>query len=86
MVWLGGRIGSVDANRITLREDDGSVVSLQRLAKGATGFFRVSGDHWTRLSQSSPVSPDQAACIETLMDRTNLVAIRVFLDSGCGPI
>ncbi len=86
VIWLGGTIRSVDAGRIRVREDDGSEASLQRLAGSATSFFRVEGGAWQRLDPSTGPAPEGRACIETLMDGTNLVAIRVFLGAGCGPI
>jgi hypothetical protein len=85
VVWLGGTIERVVDADVRLQEDDGSVVALQRLGAGATRFFRVSGGAWAELATQSHVAAGQRACVETLMDGTNLVAIRVFLGSGCGP-
>jgi hypothetical protein len=85
VVWLGGTIDRVDVSKVRLHEDDGAVVDLQRLGAGATRFFRVSDGAWAELATQSQVDAGQRACVETLMDGTNLVAIRVFLGSGCGP-
>ena len=85
VVWLGGTIDRVGDAEVRLHEDDGSVVHLQRLGAGATRFFRVSGGAWAELATQSHVAGGQRACVETLMDGTDLVAIRVFLGSGCGP-
>ena len=85
VVWLGGTIDRVDDTDVRLREDDGSLVTLRRLGAGATRFFRVSGGAWAELAGQAQVDGGQRTCVETLMDGTNLVAIRVFLGSGCGP-
>ena len=86
VVWLGGAIDRVDDQQVRLAEDDGSVVSLQRLAQGATRFYRVKDGSWAELAEQAHFDQGIAACVETLMDGTNLVAIRVFLGAGCGPI
>ena len=86
VIWLGGTLQLVDATRVRLEEDDGSVVTLTRLAEGATKFYRVQGGAWHALPRNGRIDAGQRACVETLMDGTNLAAIRVFLGSGCGPI
>jgi hypothetical protein len=86
VVWLGGTVQEVTADQMRLVQGDGAIVALQRLAEGATGFYRVVGDAWQKLGAQTDVGAGQAACIETLMDGTNLVAIRVFLGAACGPI
>jgi len=86
VVWLGGTIRAVEPARIRLREDDGSEASLQRLAGSATAFFRVAAGAWQRVDPSTGPGAEGPACVEALMDGTNLVAIRVFLGAGCGPI
>ncbi len=86
VVWLGGTIDRVDDQQVRLAEDDGSVVSLQRLGHGATRFYRVKDGSWVELAEQAQVDRGPRACVETLMDGTNLVAIRVFLGAGCGPI
>jgi hypothetical protein len=86
VVWLGGSLVSVTPDRIGLRQADGSDAKLQRLAGSATRFLRVEGDAWKAFVPAGGEAVGHPACIETLMDGSNLVAIRVFLDSGCGPI
>lgn len=85
VIWIGGTVAEVSADRIDLRESSGAVVTLQRLGREATGIFRVSGDVWERLPPGAPVAGGQAACVETLMDGRTLLALRVFLGAGCGP-
>jgi hypothetical protein len=85
VVWIGGTLTEVNANVIELREAFGSVVSLQRLGSGATGFFRVAGGAWERLPAGQAVATGTEACVETLMDGATLLALRVFLGAGCGP-
>jgi hypothetical protein len=86
VVWLGGTLESVGTDRIVLRQSDGSNASLQRLAESATKFLRISGGRWESYVPPTGDAGGQRACVETLMDGTNLVAIRVFVDVGCGPI
>jgi hypothetical protein len=86
VIWVGGTMKDVTPDHVRMQEGSGSVVTLQRLAQGATRFFHLSGGSWTELDPGAFVSAGQPACVETLMDRTNLLAIRVFLGSGCGPI
>lgn len=85
MVWIGGTLTEVTATVIELREPLGSVVSLQRLGRQATAFFRVSGGAWERLPGGEAVVTGTEACVETLMDGATLLALRVFLGVGCGP-
>jgi hypothetical protein len=85
VVWIGGTLTEVTATVIELREPLGSVVSLQRLGRQATGFFRVSEGAWARLPAGEAVATGTEACVETLMDGATLLALRVFLGVGCGP-
>ena len=85
LVWIGGTLSRVDAAHIVVTEAAGPVVTLTRLAQGATAFFRASGGAWRRLTDQAPVEAGQLACVQTLMDGSNLLAIRVFLGADCGP-
>jgi hypothetical protein len=84
VVWIAGTLTDLTRDRLELREPAGSVVRLKRLAASATRFFRVSGDAWKTVD-AGQVRTGDPACVETLMDRSNLLALRVFLDAGCGP-
>jgi hypothetical protein len=84
-IWVAGTLTDVTDAHIDLREESGQTVSLQRLAAGTTAFYRVSGGTWRKLAPGAPIAAGQAACAEALMDATNLLAIRVFLGTGCGP-
>ena len=86
VVWLGGTIVEARADRIRLQQGDGSIAALQRLPGSATKVFEIAGDAWAPVAPGARVDGGKPACIETLMDGTNLVAIRVFLGAGCGPI
>jgi hypothetical protein len=86
VIWLGGALQEVAADQLTLHEDSGSVVTLRRLAEGATRFYQIAGRTWRELTPDGSTARGQQTCVETLMDGTNLLAIRVFLGSGCGPI
>jgi hypothetical protein len=85
IVWVGGRITELTANHLELKEAYGSVLTLRRLGGSATLFFRISGGRWGRVDRSDEVMVGTKACVETLMDRQNLLALRVFLGADCGP-
>jgi hypothetical protein len=85
VIWVGGVLTDLSGDRLELREGSGSVVSLLRLAEGATTFFVVDGDRWRRLGPDEEVGPGQQTCVETLINGASFVAIRVFLGAGCGP-
>ena len=84
-VWIGGSLTAVTDASIRMREERGSVLVLHRLARGATGFFEVARGAWQRLPDGTPIDTVQPACVETLMDGANLLALRVFLGASCGP-
>jgi len=84
-IWVAGTLTDVTDARVELREESGQAVSLQRLAAGTTAFYRVSGGAWEKLAPDAPIAAGQAACAEALMDASNLLALRVFLGTGCGP-
>jgi hypothetical protein len=85
VIWLGGTLTEVSEAQVVLRQPAGSVVALRRLAGDATSFFRFSGSEWQPVPAGAPVSAGQAACVETLLDRETLLALRVFVGAGCGP-
>jgi hypothetical protein len=87
LVWLDGTLDELGESELALREGDGPVVRLQRLAQGATRFLRVEGDAWRPLSTDDVVllEPGNRACVEALLDGRTLVALRVFLGVDCGP-
>ena len=85
LIWVGGTLSTVATDRLQITEPFGSVVTLKRLGRGATAFFRVSGGEWQRLAESSSIGTGAPVCAETLLDGTNLLALRVFLGAGCGP-
>ncbi len=82
--WLSGTLTDATRDSFRLEQGDGVLVTVERL--GSTKLFRVSGDAWTQLAGEAPVRAGEDACIETLLDGSNLVALRVFLGAGCGPI
>lgn len=85
VVWIAGTLIDVSSQRIEVMERSGTSVGLQRLAEDATTFYRVSGGAWRRLAAEAQIAAGQQACTETIMDGSNLLAIRVFLGAGCGP-
>ena len=72
-------------DRMVIKEPLGSVLTLKRLGQGATAFYRVSADRWDRLTARAPVGAGGSVCVETALDGTNLLALRVFLGASCGP-
>jgi hypothetical protein len=85
LVWVGGTLAEANADRLLVRDSLGSPIRLLRLAGGATAFFKVVGSRWQRLSEREPIPTGGLACVETLMDGANLLALRVFLGATCGP-
>ena len=84
-VWIAGTLTDVTDSRIDVREASGQHVSLQRLAAGTTAFYRIAGGSWSKLAPEAQVAAGQAACTEALLDGENLLALRVFLGTECGP-
>jgi hypothetical protein len=84
-VWISGTLTDVTDARIDVREPSGQDVTMQRLAAGTTSFYRVSNGGWAKLAPQAQVSAGQTACTEALLAGTNLLALRVFLGTGCGP-
>jgi hypothetical protein len=84
-VWVAGTLTDVTDARIDVRETSGQDVSMQRLAAGTTSFYRVSNGAWAKLAPAAQVSAGQPACTEALLAGTNLVALRIFLGTECGP-
>jgi hypothetical protein len=85
VVWIAGTLTDVSSQNIHVLEPSGTSVGLQRLAEDATTFYRVSGGAWRKLAAEAQIAAGQQACTETIMDGSNLLAIRVFLGAGCGP-
>ncbi len=84
VIWVGGAVVVVTDQEIQLQEGSGSMVHLGRLARDATAFYRVAGDRWEKLTEPD-ATPGEQACVETLLDGSNFLAVRVFLGAGCGP-
>jgi hypothetical protein len=76
----------VTGSLVSVTESLGPVLRLHRLARGATGFFEVTGDHWSRLADDAIIPTGGSVCVETLMATGGtLLALRVFLGATCGP-
>lgn len=86
IVWVGGQITALKADRLEVAEAFGSVLTLRRLGGGATSFFRVTAGRWERTDRAGEVDVGTKACVETLMDGQTLLALRVFLGADCGPV
>jgi hypothetical protein len=86
VIWVAGTLDDVAPDSLRITEPAGSEVKLRRLAGTATAFYRVSGDAWQKLGSKENIATGQDVCVETLADGSTLLALRVFLGSGCGPI
>ena len=85
IIWVGGSLTEVTESSLVIKEALGSTVTLKRLGKGATAFYRASSARWERLSSSVRIGTGEEACVETALDGRNLLALRVFLGATCGP-
>jgi hypothetical protein len=85
IVWVGGTLTDATQQRLVVQDALGSSIRLLRLAGGATVFYRVQGSRWQRVPDAEPIPTGGPACVETLMDGSNLLALRVFLGATCGP-
>lgn len=86
IVWVGGKITALKDDRLEVTEAFGSVLTLRRLGGGATSFFRVAAGTWERMDSAAEVRVGTKACVETLIDGRNLLALRVFVGADCGPV
>jgi hypothetical protein len=84
LAWIGGTILAVSDRQVVIRETLGPKVELRRLGQDATAFFQVIGGAWQRV-EAGTAARGGLACVETLLDGRNLLALRVFLGVGCGP-
>jgi len=85
LVWIGGTLFEVAVGRLQIRDSLGSLITVRRLGAGATAFFKVSANRWERLSDAAEIRTGGHVCVQTLMDGSNLLALRVFLGATCGP-
>ncbi len=88
IAWLGGRLQEIAPEHITLLDASDNTVRMQRLTGGATRFLRSDdGGTWRELSEdeAAAVEVGGEVCAEALLDGSNFVALRVFLDASCGP-
>ena len=83
LIWVGGLLSAVTPDHLEIREESGSPVELQRLAEGATQFYRAARGAWRAVG--SPPAAGERACVEGVMAGSSLLALRVFLGTDCGP-
>jgi hypothetical protein len=86
VTWISGVVLQAGAQAIRVRQADGAEVSIGRLASGGTRLFSVGGGAWRELGSDAAVPAGRPVCVETLLDGSDLVALRVFLGAGCGPV
>jgi hypothetical protein len=87
IVWVGGLLQEIAEGRLTVLGSSEVPAVLQRLAGGATRFLVADGDAWRELEddETGSIGVGREVCAEVLLDGSNLVALRVFLDADCGP-
>jgi hypothetical protein len=85
LIWVGGTLTDVTDRTVVVTEASGTEVTLKRLGQDATAFLRTRAGAWQRVTTTSSIETGQAACVETLLDGQNLLALRVFLGAACGP-
>ncbi len=87
MVWVAGELQKVLPQTVVLQGDGGQAVHLQRLSEGATRFYSLDGTRWRRLlpGEVAGIEAGAKACAQALLDGRALVALRVYVGSGCGP-
>lgn len=90
IVWIAGILEVLEQGHMAIREGsrgEGPRIRLERLAEGATDFYRLEGEGWRELSPEEVdlLEVGERACVETLLDGGTFLALRVFLDSSCGP-
>jgi hypothetical protein len=86
VIWVGGELTDVGEDHLEILEASGSVVRIRRLGSGATSFFEIVEGRWARLPASALPASGEEACVETLLDGTNMLALRVFIGARCGPV
>ncbi len=85
IIWVGGTLTDLTENRIVVQEALGASVTLKRLGKGATAFYRANLVGWGRLPADARIGTREQVCVEAALDGRNLLALRVFLGATCGP-
>jgi hypothetical protein len=90
VVWIGGILEAVEQGQLALREGSqgqGPRIRVERLAEGATDFYQLEAEGWRELSPEEVdlIEVGDRACVEALLDGRTFLALRVFLDSSCGP-
>jgi hypothetical protein len=85
VVWVGGILTRVTDRQLVIQESFGSEVTLVRLGQNATAFLSPVDGAWERVDPETGIGRREQACVETLLDGGNLLALRVFLGADCGP-
>jgi hypothetical protein len=87
IVWVGGVLQEITENRLVVIGSSEQPARLQRLTEGATKFLAADGAGWRELGadEVAGLEVGREVCTEVLLDGSNLVALRVFLDASCGP-
>jgi hypothetical protein len=88
VVWMAGQMEEVSRAQVVLVEPDGPRVRLQRLAGGATRFFRLQDGAWRRMENTDVdlIEAGTPMCVEVFLDERAYLALRVFVGAACGPM
>lgn len=87
VVWLSAQAHEVGADHLIVVERDGPQVRLARLAGDATRFFESREGAWRRMADPDVelIEVGTPLCVESLLDGTTWLALRVFVGAACGP-
>lgn len=90
VVWIAGTLEVVEGGHLAIREGaeaNGPRIRLERLAEGATAFYRLAGETWEEVPQDEVelIEVGERVCVEALLDGETFLALRVFLGSICAP-
>ena len=90
VVWIAGTLEVLVQGHLGIRagtQGVGPRIRLERLAEGATDFYRLDGEVWRELppEEVDVLEAGERACVEALLDGQTFLALRVFLDASCGP-
>jgi hypothetical protein len=87
VVWLAAQTEEVETDHLIVVEPGGSRVRLERLSADATRFFSLRDDAWRRMSTAEVelIEVGTPVCVESLLDETTFLALRVFIGAACGP-
>jgi hypothetical protein len=87
VVWLSAQTEEVAGDHLVVVEPSGSRIRLERLSGDATTFLSVRDGEWHGMADPDVelIEVGTPLCIESLLDATTYLALRVFVGAVCGP-